>query len=60
MAHQRSSGADGDVPAAPINRTAITVSIMAATFIQRIDTTITNIALPHMQGTMSASQDQIA
>lgn len=51
---------DGDAPAAPINRTAITVSIMAATFMQGVDTTIANVALPHMQGSMSASQDQIA
>ncbi len=43
-----------------INRRAITVSIMAATFMQGVDTTIANVALPHMQGSMSASQDQIA
>ncbi|HJU20105.1 MAG TPA: DHA2 family efflux MFS transporter permease subunit [Stellaceae bacterium] len=50
----------GEASAAPINRTAITVSIMAATFMQGVDTTIANVALPHMQGSMSASQDQIA
>lgn len=38
----------------------ITLSIMAATIMQTLDTTIANVALPHMQGTMSASQDQIA
>jgi DHA2 family multidrug resistance protein len=27
---------------------------------QGVDTTITNVALPHMQGSLSASQDQIA
>jgi len=42
------------------NRLAITVSIMLATFMQGVDTTITNVALPHMQGSLSASQDQIA
>src|SRR5579885_1976614 len=42
------------------NRGWITVSIMAATFMQAVDTTIANVALPHMQGSMSASQDQIA
>jgi DHA2 family multidrug resistance protein len=48
-------------PAAlPVNRVAITVSIMLATFMQGVDTTITNVALPHMQGSLSASQDQIA
>ena len=46
-------------PAVP-NRVAITASIMLATFMQGVDTTITNVALPHMQGSLSASQDQIA
>jgi len=44
----------------PINRGAITASIMLATFMQGVDTTITNVALPHMQGSLSASQDQVA
>jgi DHA2 family multidrug resistance protein len=43
----------------PINRTMITVSIMLATIIQALDGTIANVALPHMQGALSASQDQI-
>ena len=43
-----------------INRRMITVSIMLATIIQTLDTTIANVALPHMQGSLSASQDQIA
>jgi len=42
------------------NRGLITVSIMLATIMQAIDTTIANVALPHMQGSLSASQDQIA
>ncbi|MGH7048428.1 MAG: DHA2 family efflux MFS transporter permease subunit [Stellaceae bacterium] len=47
--------------AAPVpNRGWITVSIMLATFMQGVDTTIANVALPHMQGGLSASQDQIA
>jgi len=47
-------------PAPAANRVAITASIMLATFMQGVDTTITNVALPHMQGSLSASQDQIA
>jgi DHA2 family multidrug resistance protein len=43
-----------------LNRGWITISIMLATFMQGVDTTIANVALPHMQGSMSASQDQIA
>jgi len=42
------------------NRGLITVSIMLATIMQALDTTIANVALPHMQGSMSATQDQIS
>jgi DHA2 family multidrug resistance protein len=41
------------------HRGAIAACIMMATLMQALDTTIANIALPHMQGTFSASQDQI-
>ena len=44
----------------PLNRPMITVSIMSATVMQTLDSTIANVALPHMQGALSASQDQIA
>ena len=37
----------------------ITISIMLATIIQALDSTIANVALPHMEGSLSASQDQI-
>jgi DHA2 family multidrug resistance protein len=43
----------------PVNRRMITLSVMLATIIQALDTTIANVALPHMQGSLSASQDQI-
>src|SRR5271170_5833439 len=46
-------------PGAELNRPMITVSIMLATLIQTLDSTIANVALPHMQGSLSASQDQI-
>src|ERR1700679_1501304 len=45
--------------AAALNRPMITVSIMLATLMQTLDSTIANVALPHMQGTLSASQDEI-
>jgi MFS transporter, DHA2 family, multidrug resistance protein len=51
---------NSSVPAPVANRGWITASIMLATFMQGVDTTIANVALPHMQGSMSASQDQIA
>jgi DHA2 family multidrug resistance protein len=41
------------------HRGMITLSIMLATIMQALDTTIANVALPHMQGTLQASQDQI-
>ena len=41
------------------HRGMITVSIMLATIMQALDTTIANVALPHMQGSLQASQDQI-
>ncbi|MFC4272558.1 DHA2 family efflux MFS transporter permease subunit [Sneathiella chungangensis] len=44
----------------PLERGLITGSIMLATIMQALDTTIANVALPHMQGTMSATQDQIS
>jgi MFS transporter, DHA2 family, multidrug resistance protein len=44
----------------PLNRPMITLSIMLATILQTLDSTIANVALPHMQGSLSASQDQIA
>src|ERR1700742_1971497 len=37
----------------------ITVCVILATLMQALDTTIANVALPYMQGSVSASQDQI-
>jgi DHA2 family multidrug resistance protein len=41
------------------NRGMITLCVILATLMQALDTTIANVALPYMQGTVSASQDQI-
>src|SRR4029079_16861535 len=40
-------------------RTMVTICAMTATIMQALDTTIANVALPYMQGTLSASQDQV-
>ena len=40
-------------------RMLITVCAMSATIMQALDTTIANVALPYMQGSLSASLDQI-
>ena len=40
-------------------RRLITGTVMLASILQALDTTIANVALPRMQGTMAASQDQM-
>ena len=42
------------------NLPLLVISIMLATLMQVIDTTIANVALPHMQGSLAATQDQVA
>ncbi|WP_374578275.1 DHA2 family efflux MFS transporter permease subunit [Phenylobacterium sp.] len=41
------------------NRVPITIAVMLATIMNSLDTTIANVALPHIQGSVSASADQI-
>jgi DHA2 family multidrug resistance protein len=43
-----------------LNRGMITATVICACVLQGIDTTIANVALPHIQGSMSAAQDQIS
>ncbi len=46
---------------APVpNRGMITISIMLANIMQGVDNSILNVALPHIQGSLSASLDQVA
>src|ERR1700742_4122343 len=40
-------------------RVLATAGLMLAVVMQTIDSTIANVALPHMQGSLSAGQDQI-
>ncbi len=42
------------------NRGLLVVSVMLATLMQALDTTIANVALPNMQGSLSATQDQVS
>jgi DHA2 family multidrug resistance protein len=44
----------------PRRRMLLTMAIMVATTMQVLDTTIANVALPHMQGSLSVTQDQIS
>jgi DHA2 family multidrug resistance protein len=41
-------------------RTLLSICTMTATIMQALDTTIANVALPYMQGSLSASLDQIS
>jgi MFS transporter, DHA2 family, multidrug resistance protein len=45
--------------ASHLQRALVTVCAMTATIMQALDTTIANVALPYMQGSLSASLDQI-
>src|SRR6202161_112795 len=52
------SAAAGSTPKVA-NRGAITACVILAVIMQALDTTIANVALPYMQGSVSASADQI-
>lgn len=43
----------------PLQRTLVTVAVMLAVLIQVLDTTIANVALPHMQASLGATQEGI-
>lgn len=49
----------GAVREAP-HRGLITLSVMLASIMQALDNTIANVALPRIQGTLSATQDQMS
>jgi MFS transporter, DHA2 family, multidrug resistance protein len=49
-----------EAPFTPVaNRGAITACVILAVIMQALDTTIANVALPYIQGSVSASADQI-
>jgi MFS transporter, DHA2 family, multidrug resistance protein len=51
-------GAQGLTPT--LQRGLITVCVMMATIMQALDITIANVALPYMQGSLSATLDQVS
>ena len=55
MAVALPSSAEG----ASANRAMVTICAMVATLMQALDNTIANVALPYMQGSLSATSDQI-
>jgi DHA2 family multidrug resistance protein len=44
---------------AGLNRGIVTAAVMLATIMQTLDSTIANVALPHMQGSFSVAQDEV-
>lgn len=64
---QASTAADGgiapttDVAALPVRNTILVViGVMTASLLQILDTTIANVAIPHMQAALGATPDQIS
>lgn len=49
-----------EVPLGSARKWAITFSVMLVTVMQVLDTSITNVALPHMQGSFAASIDEMS
>jgi DHA2 family multidrug resistance protein len=49
-----------ETPISPARRWAITLSVMMVTVMQVLDTSVTNVALPHMQGSMSAGIEEMS
>lgn len=50
---------DADAPVSPSLKWAITGAIMLVTTLQILDSTVINVALPHIQGSMSASVEEV-
>src|SRR5205823_12624920 len=49
-----------DAPIGALRRWAITATVMTVTVMQVLDVTVINVALPHMQGSLSAGVDEIS
>jgi DHA2 family multidrug resistance protein len=50
-------------PEAPVSATqkwAITLTVMVVAFMQILDTSVTNVVLPHLQGSLSAGLDEVS
>jgi DHA2 family multidrug resistance protein len=50
-----------DAPAvSPAQKWAITFTVMVVAFMQILDTSVTNVILPHLQGSLSAGLDEVS
>lgn len=59
MSGSVAAGGSEAPPGRPLHRVLITASVMAASIMQMLDMTIATIALPHMQGSLAGTQDQM-
>src|SRR5437764_1609811 len=44
----------------PTQKWAITLTVMVVAFMQILDTSVTNVILPHLQGSLSAGLDEVS
>src|SRR5881296_2679841 len=49
-----------DDPISPVQKWAITFTVMVVAFMQILDTSVTNVILPHLQGSLSAGLDEVS
>jgi DHA2 family multidrug resistance protein len=47
-------------PISPARKWAITLTVMVVAFMQILDTSVTNVVLPHLQGSLSAGLDEVS
>src|SRR5580765_8375312 len=49
-----------EAPVSPTQKWAITLTVMVVAFMQILDTSVTNVVLPHLQGSLSAGLDEVS
>ena len=47
-------------PVSSARKWAITFTVMVVAFMQILDTSVTNVVLPHLQGSLSAGLDEVS
>ena len=57
---ETSAASEQEAPISALRRWSITVTVMTVTLMQVLDVTVINVALPHMQGSLSAGVDEIS
>jgi len=55
-----STAPDDDEPLSTVRKWTITGAVMLVTVMQVLDVTVTNVALPHIQGALSAAVDEVS